>query len=119
MPRRRFQTANRLRWQHQPGHYEVYYLTFSDAASGCGGWIRYTMLAPQAGGEEPTCALWFAAMDAADPMAHTARKQTLPISQLAASTDPFGLRIGDAQLTDTGAHGGFDDVEWKLSWSPS
>lgn len=39
---------NALRWDGGPGHYEVYYLTVTDRASGVGLWVRYTMLAPSA-----------------------------------------------------------------------
>ena len=39
---------NALRWDGAPGHYEVYYLTLTDPASGVGLWIRYTMVAPLA-----------------------------------------------------------------------
>jgi hypothetical protein len=38
---------NALRWDGAPGHYEVYYLSATDRGSGCGLWIRYTMLAPK------------------------------------------------------------------------
>jgi hypothetical protein len=49
---------NALQWGGQPGHYEVYYLTFTDRASGVGFWIRYTMVAPlPETGEEATCSL--------------------------------------------------------------
>ena len=36
-------TPNALRWDGRAGHYEVYYLTLTDGASGVGMWIRYTM----------------------------------------------------------------------------
>ena len=39
---------NALVWDGAPGHYEVYYLSATDRASGCGLWIRYTMVAPEA-----------------------------------------------------------------------
>ena len=44
---------NVLQWDGTPGHYEVYYLSATDPASGIGLWIRYTMVAPIAG--DPTC----------------------------------------------------------------
>ncbi|PZR69586.1 MAG: hypothetical protein DLM63_01340 [Solirubrobacterales bacterium] len=112
-------TANRLRWQGAAGHYEVYYLTFTDRGSGCGAWIRYTMLAPQDTEQEPSCALWFAAMDPSDPAARVARMQCRPISELKSTADPFELQIGDSVLSQTGARGGFEDLAWDLRWTPS
>jgi hypothetical protein len=105
---------NALRWDRRPGHYEVYYLTLTDPVSGTGVWIRYTLEAPLAG--EASCALWFAAMDPAGAV--TARKQTLPIGELAAEREPFRLRLGQAELTDTSAAGAFEDVSWDLRWEP-
>jgi hypothetical protein len=103
---------NTLRWGGRAGHYEVYYLTLTDPATGTGLWIRYTLEAPLAG--DPSCALWFAAMDPAGGV--VARKQTLPIAELSASSEPFGLRIGTAELRDGAATGAFEDVSWKLTW---
>ena len=61
---------NGLQWRGEPGHYEVYYVTLTDPASGVGLWIRYTMVAPlPETGEEATCSLWFMAMDPRDPAA--------------------------------------------------
>src|SRR5436305_14726189 len=126
--------ANALRWQGQPGHYEVYYLTATDPRSGVGLWIRYTMLAPSAStGEPATCSLWFAAMDpdagpshaqdAADPAtglpATIARKHSFSIDQMRSSADPFELRIGDALASDERMTGGFGDVSWDLNWAPA
>lgn len=106
--------ANSLRWNGRPGHYEVYYLTLTDPTSGVGVWIRYTLEAPVAG--EPSCALWFAAMDPAGEV--IARKQTFPIAELTTERDPFSLRIGAAQLGDGAASGAFEDVSWDLRWQP-
>jgi hypothetical protein len=101
--------ANTLRWNGRPGHYEVFYLTLTDGASGVGVWIRYTMTAPG------QAALWFVADDPVRGV--IARKALRPIDELQARTGE--LRIGDALLTDDRMQGGFDDVAWDLRWNPS
>jgi hypothetical protein len=103
---------NALRWNRRPGHYEVYYVTLTDPATGVGAWIRYTLEAPVEG--DPSCALWFAAMDPAGGV--LARKQTLPIAELTTEQEPFKLRVGAAELTDHAASGEFEDVSWDLRW---
>jgi hypothetical protein len=105
---------NAMQWSGTPGHYEVWYLTLTDRATGIGIWIRLTMLAPLQG--EPTCALWFLAMD---PQANAtvARKATFPIADLDARSDPFRVTIGAAHLDDTSTKGQFADVAWDLRWS--
>lgn len=105
---------NALRWNGRPGHYEVYYVTLTDPATGVGVWVRYTLEAPLAG--DPSCALWFAAMDPASGV--IARKQTLPIAELTTDAEPFRLRIGSAELSEVAASGGIDDVSWELRWAP-
>ena len=111
------QAANALRWQGQPGHYEVYYLTGTEPRTGIGFWIRYTMLAPLAGAEPATCALWFAAMN---PDGGTiARKTSFAINRMRAASEPFELRIGEALLTDERMTGSFQDVAWDLRWTPA
>ncbi len=113
--------ANDLRWTGKPGHYEVYYLTLTDRATGVGAWIRYTLLAPV--GSEPeraSCALWFAVMDPRPGGIGTlARRQTFPIDQLKSSSDPFELRVEDSVLSDGVLTGGFDEFWWNLSWEPA
>jgi hypothetical protein len=114
--------ANALRWTGQPGHYEVYYVTLTDPASGVGLWIRYTMLAPLAQqGEQPTCALWFLMMDPRPEaqQATLARKGTYGIDRLAAGQDPFRLDIAGASLTDGRIEGALEDVWWDLRWQPA
>lgn len=105
---------NALRWNGDPGHYEVYYLTTTDPKTGTGLWIRQTMLAPDAG--EPTCAVWFMATFPDAPA--VARKVTLPIAEQHAETEPFRLVSGPAELTDRGMRGSIDGATWDLRWEP-
>ena len=97
---------NDLQWSGRPGHYEVYYVTFTDPPTGVGFWIRYTMVAPLAEtGEDPSCSLWFMAMDPADPSRNIGEKVSFPTSELSAQTSPFRLVVGPATLTDGGMAG--------------
>jgi hypothetical protein len=115
---------NDLQWSGAPGHYEVYYLTFTDPATSVGFWIRYTMVAPlpETGGEA-TCSLWLCVMDPADPQRNVGVKSTLPVASLSARDDPFHLHIGDAWLSDHGMDGAIETAEaryaWELEWHPS
>jgi hypothetical protein len=108
---------NALRLYGQPGHYEVYYLSLTDRASGCGAWIRYTMVAP-ADGRQATASLWLMAMEPDGNAPPIGRKSTWPADALHARAEPFVLRIADAVLTERGASGAFEDVAWSLSWEP-
>jgi hypothetical protein len=108
-------SLNALRWDGKPGHYEVWYLTVTDPGTGFGLWIRYTMLAPQSG--EPTCSLWFLAMDPRPGSRGTVgRKATFPASALKACAAPFHLTLGDATFDDRHMRGSFEDVAWDLRW---
>lgn len=106
-------SLNALQWDGSPGHYEVHYLTTTDPHTGTGLWIRSTMLAPDDG--PATCSLWFMATFPDAPA--IARKLTLPIEQLVAESEPFSLRIGDSELSETGYRGAFEDVAWDLHWT--
>ena len=112
---------NTLRWDGRPGHYEVYYVTLTDPASGVGLWIRYTMVSPlPAAGGTARAALWFVAFDPRrEDDAVLARKRTVAVERLSARQDPFELRLGDAVLSSDGMAGTFDDVAWELRWTPS
>jgi hypothetical protein len=105
---------NTLRWDGAPGHYEVYYVSATDRASGLGLWIRYTLRAPLQGPTE--CALWFMAMDLDGT--RVGRKTSHPIDALTAQSDPFHLTLAGADLSNRGMAGAFDDVAWELSWEP-
>lgn len=108
-------SLNTLRWDGRPGHYEVYYVSLTDPATGVGAWIRATMLAPLHG--PATCSLWLMAMDPSSGEV-LARKADWPVERLHASSDPFRLAIGDAELTDGSFRGAFGDVAWDLTWAP-
>jgi hypothetical protein len=107
--------TNVLQWDGGPAHYEVYYLSLTDARSATGLWIRYTMRSPLTGAGE--CSLWFMAMDREG--SRLARRATYPIEELAAEPDPFRLTLAGADLSDRGMAGRFEDVAWELSWEPS
>jgi hypothetical protein len=116
-----FPQSNALQWDGREGHYEVYYLTLTDPATGVGVWIRYTMVAPLTStGAPATAALWLLAMDPRPGRTPTVgRKATFPIERLQSTRDPFELRIDSAWLTDSGIAGGFEDVAWDLRWTPT
>lgn len=105
---------NDLRWDGGPGHYEVWFVTLTDRASGVGMWIRFAMHAPLDGPAD--CSLWFAAMDRSGMRFGT--RETLPAQALHGDRDPFRLTIGDAELSSRGTAGAFGDVRWELRWAP-
>lgn len=107
--------ANALRWDGRPGHYEVWYLSATDPASGVGLWLRFTLRAPLRG--EGECALWCLAME--PDGTRFARKASFAADQLEAGTDPFRLQVAGADLSDRGSAGEIgDDCAWELSWAP-
>jgi hypothetical protein len=108
-------SSNALRWDGGPGHYEVWYLTLTDPATGIGVWLRHTVLAPLDGPAEG--ALWLVAT--APDGDRFARKATFPAAGLEADSRPFRLTLGEADLTDRGAAGAIgSDAAWELSWEP-
>jgi hypothetical protein len=110
-------SANALRWDGAPGHYEVHYVTLTDPRSGIGVWIRYTLHAAlDGGGGRAECALWLLAM--ARDGDRFARKAAFPATELEAHDDPFRLRLAGADLSDRGAAGRVADGAWELSWEP-
>ncbi|HEY6005663.1 MAG TPA: hypothetical protein VIV57_22475 [Anaeromyxobacter sp.] len=110
-------------WRGQPGHYEVWYLTFNHRPSRTGFWIRYTLEAPRSGRGEPHAQLWFAHFDALDPKRNFAVHRKLPIASMVARAAPFEVRIGDATLTHASARGSLEgaghSARWDLGWTPA
>ncbi|MCA1726640.1 MAG: hypothetical protein LC722_02995 [Actinobacteria bacterium] len=99
------------------GHYEAWYLTFSDPSAKTGYWIRYTLHAPA--GAAPEGRLWFARFDLAAP------ERTLGLNRggpFASEPGAFEVRVGDAVLRSghlAGAlEGGGHSVAWDLDFDP-
>ncbi|MFI5290712.1 MAG: tocopherol cyclase family protein [Polyangia bacterium] len=115
--------ANRMRWTREPGHYEVWYATFTDLETRTGFWIRYTLEAPKEGHGEPYAQLWFARFDPSDPARTFGINRKLPISELREEREPFRLRLGEAELRADGMRGALagagHSAEWDFSWHPS
>src|SRR4051794_41955179 len=110
-------SANALRWDGRPGHYEVYYVTLTDPASAIGVWVRYTLRAPGEGEGGAECALWLLAMAPAGD--RFARKATFPASELEAHDPPFPPPLRGADLSDRGAARRADRGPRGLPWGPA
>lgn len=97
------------------GHYEAWYLTFSDPDAKTGYWIRYTLHAPAGG---PVAGrLWFARFD------HSAPENTFGLNrggEFASQPGAFEVRIGDAVLRSGHLAGALEgdgrSVRWDLDF---
>jgi hypothetical protein len=120
---------NSMRWDFQPGHYEVWYATLSHLASRTGFWIRYALVAPLPGHGEPHAQLWFARFDSDDAERTFGIHRRFSIAELESREDPFSLRIGISELRDgllSGTLSGREEddgaphhVEWSLTFEPT
>jgi Tocopherol cyclase len=112
-----------MRWERQPGHYEVWYATFSHLPSQTGYWIRYTLESPKPGHGTPYAELWFARFDPRAPERTFGFHRRTAIAELKQDNEPWRLRIGDAELRDDGMKGALAGaghaVSWDLRWQPS
>ncbi len=113
---------NYMRWNREPGRYEVWFLTTSHPASGSGFWIRHTLSAPTADRDlPPYCQLWFACFDG-EPDHTFALNRKLPIDSLRAERDPFLVAVGDSELRHGAVQGAIEghghSAEWDLTFEP-
>jgi len=109
---------NHRQW-HQPGTYEVWYLTWNHPQTDQGFWLRYLSEAPVEGPARGE--LWFARFDPKNPARTFGfHKQFEPPADREA---PFALTIGGAQLGHDHAVGELagagHDVRWELRWEPA
>jgi hypothetical protein len=109
--------GNRMRWSPgKRGHYEGYYVAFSDPVSGRGYWIRYSMVAPSDSAAEPFAQVWFMRTDRHHKPRNIALRQTFPIQQLQPSDQPFFIDIAGNRLSGDGCHGAIADNGTEASW---
>ena len=115
--------ANRMRWEFQRGHYEVWYATLNHLASRTGFWIRYTLEAPTEGHGEPYAQLWFARFDRDRPERTFGVNERFAIAELRQEPTPFRIRIADGELTSSSARGHLagegHEISWDLRLSPA
>ena len=100
---------NRPVWDGRRGHYEVWYLTLTDSATGAAFWIRYTLEAPTQASTPTYARLWFTSFDPAAESGGVARYQDVPVGGYASSTGAFEITMGDATLAHGRAEGAIGD----------
>jgi hypothetical protein len=114
--------ANRMRWEFQRRHYEVWYATLTHLPTRTGFWIRYTLESPTEGHGEPYAQLWFARFDARPERTFGINRKFV-VDQLHAEAAPFRLSIERNLLTSSSMSGGLagdgHEVDWDLRWTPS
>ena len=105
-------------WTGRPGAYEVWFLTFTDPATGNGFWIRSTLSAPS-DGAEPAAGVWFARFDRSDTGGTFGVHRTQARWQL----DPngFAVSIGEAEMGSGRAYGALEGgghtARWNLAFA--
>ena len=93
-------------------HYESFYLKAAHPRGGLAIWIRHTVW--KAPGSPPRGSLWFTLFDREAP-APAAVKVTHPAERLEAGDGAY-IRIADAELTTSRAHGRADAGEHAAEW---
>ena len=112
------EALNHRNW-HEPGTYEVWYLTWNDPKTDEGFWLRYLSEAPITGAARGE--LWFARFDPRDASRTFGFHKHF--GEAVDRTQPFSLTIGGAELGHDHAigalAGGGHDVRWELRWDPA
>ena len=116
------ESANARRCAKRGGCYEAWYVTVGDPAARRGYWIRYTTFSPAAGAGAPAhSALWAFGFDRKDPGSNWGGKQSFPLDALESRSNPFGLRLGKAEMDPAGCAGELTCergvARWDLKWT--
>jgi hypothetical protein len=106
------------------GHYEVWFLTLNDRATGCGFWFRYTIDVPE-GSTKPESGLWGSFFDARDQSKTFGIKRYFSAEAWQTSIEAESKIIGVNQcalLTDR-LYGslaeGKNEISWDLKFVPA
>lgn len=112
--------VNRIRWNGQANHHEVWYLTLNDPRTGAGFWLRYTLHSAKDGGLSAT-RLWFVSFILDGRGGECARWHDQPLLQPSPAPEEFALELAAGRLTSRRAMGQLTTpegtVEWDLGWS--
>jgi Tocopherol cyclase len=100
----------------RPGTYEVWFLTFTDAAAGRGYWIRSTLLHPakRTGWTEESAGVWFARFDRAEPASTLGLHAS--VRQAKVAEDRFSVEIGSSAMRSGQATGSVETAGHRASW---
>jgi len=112
--------ANDPRWDGASrGHYEVWYLTLSDPATGRGFWFRYTLEVPKDAARAPVAELWGFVFTPGRPA--VGGKATAPVVWPPDGTMSVRLESTSGVLEEGNARGELPEVglAWDLTWDPS
>ncbi len=110
---------NLCQWDGQSaGHYEVWFLTLNQRASGRGFWFRYGIEIPQASQKtSPSQAkLWAAFFDRKAAENHVGLMQERPIALFQCEKEQFNLQIADARLSSSQTTGRLENDGHRISW---
>jgi hypothetical protein len=102
-------------WNGRGGHYEAWYLTFTDPATRTGYWIRSTLHAPSGGGE-PEARVWFARFDHDRPERTFGLNRGYPIGEWASEPSAFEVRIGETLLRSGRLSGSLEGDGHAARW---
>ncbi len=108
-------TSARLRWDKEPGFFEVWYLTFNDSKTGDGYWIRFTLVVPRNVLDSPFLNLWFTAFR--DDGNISVISENYKISECNFSDEK--IQIKDSFLSDSKTEGSITENNHKIRWELS
>lgn len=106
-------------WRGQRGHYEAWFLTGHDPASGWALWLRHTLHVPTDLGEPGEASLWaFAFPPPGAGEAPLALRDRYPLEAFRDRTRAgvFGLGLGPATLSGARARGAVGVGERRIAW---
>lgn len=112
-------TDNLCQWDGQSaGHYEAWFLSLNQRASGRGFWFRYSLEIPQTSQKNlhPNVKLWAAYFDRKAVENHLGLVQERPIEAFHSNEEPFQIEIADARLCSTQTTGILEHNGHRIAW---
>jgi hypothetical protein len=110
--------GNEPRWRNQKGFFEIWFLVVFVPGTKRALWLRYTLFSPAPGQPgTPRATVWAAVFDAHANHQALAMKRILPIEAFEPCRgDPFGVRMGDAELSNGVCRGTVTENNHSISW---